>query len=128
MNKLLLHFNVKLVSFCIEKKKKRWNAYVLYTGLLVFARCILRKNKKRLTDNEVSIIFKDIDNYLMRENVCFLRTLIAYIYLVSYENSFEMAFGVRLNPFKAHAWITSENMPIQEREDITEYSRFMKVT
>ena len=119
MNKSLLALNKTVVEYCINHGKWKW--YLLYLKIIKKYRY-----KHKSLDKEESVrIFNDIDLYLEKKDIlnrCLVRSSLAMVYLIGYNNKFTMNIGVGNKPFRAHAWISLEDIPICEAEDIDAYT------
>ena len=94
-------------------------------------RTLVKKSKRKiLIEDEYNGLLNDIDESLQRINIknkCLVRSSIAMIYLSGYMNKFTMNIGVILNPFRAHSWISLNEIPICESEDASVYITLMRL-
>lgn len=129
MNNYILLLNKNIVEYCINHRK--WKLYLLYLSLTHCAKHFFkRSHKKILVENKFNEIIKNIDESLYKLNLgnkCLIRSSIAMIYLSGYKNIFVMKVGVVLSPFRAHSWITLDDTPVCEAEDISEYTVLLKI-
>lgn len=126
---LLLNIRRCVVVFLLENQK--WNIYIKYLNTMKIIRRIFKRNyNKELTlsscESIISSIYKYVDA-LNLQNACLIRSALGMLYLVGYKNNFSLNIGVKVNPFVSHAWLSLDDEPIFETQEIQSYKILLKV-
>jgi hypothetical protein len=127
--RLLLNIRRRVVVFLLENQK--WNIYIKYLNMLKVIRRIFKKScHKELTlsscESIIMSIYKSVDA-LNLQNACLIRSALGMLYLVGYKNNLALNIGVKLNPFVSHAWLSLNDEPIFESQEIQSYKILLKV-
>lgn len=126
---ILLNIRKCIVVFLIENQK--WNIYIKYLNSIKIMRKIFKMSSgKELTyatyTSILSQVYENI-NKLNLQNACLIRSAVGMLYLIGYKNNFSLNIGVKINPFVSHAWLSLDNKPIFESEEIRDYKIILQV-
>jgi hypothetical protein len=126
---LLLNIRKCIVVFLLENQK--WDIYIKYLNMMKAIRRIFKGSRnKNLTassyESIISSIYENID-ILNLQNACLIRSALGMLYLVGYKNNFSLNIGVKINPFISHAWLSLDDEPIFEKQEIQSYKILLSV-
>lgn len=114
--------------------------YLVYANYLIKRRNLEKLkpflNQRKLTCdeiwslNEAKQAYVDIEKakrFFLSRTACLEQSLALFLFATSKKKLVNWVVGVRLAPFKSHAWIEVGGKPVEETEIIEEYKKILVI-